>query len=110
MTKTSDDFDPQKAVEELSANFHQPDKFAEKFCQVARTQKSVDVVLKEIFKNLIKEDPDTINTLKAYQRQIDQEDWRFFLKKIGYAGSATFWLIMGSILTAIIGITVKKYF
>lgn len=105
MTNPNDDFNPEKEIATLSANFHQPDKFAENFCKVAKTQKSVDEVLKTIIKSLIKEDQETIEIIKEYQRTVDKEDWRYFLKKIGFTGWSLIMIGVGALITA----TIKKY-
>lgn len=96
-----DDFSPQDTLRRLSENLEQPDKFAQIFCDAAKTQKNIDETLKLVVKNLIKNDKETIDTIKDYQRQVDKEDWKNFIKKIGATGWAIIMLIVGAILQAL---------
>jgi len=104
-----DNYDARAEIQELHANFHQPDKFAKTFIEAARTQKSIDKELRKIIKNLIKTDQDTIDTIKSFQRQVDKEDWRFFIKKIGLIGLGFISLGTSTIAVLIIQILTKKF-
>ncbi|HSW93403.1 MAG TPA: hypothetical protein VLJ15_03505 [Gammaproteobacteria bacterium] len=77
-----DNYDPRAEIENLHANLHQPDKFAEIFCKVARTQKSVDQVFKEMFINLLKTDKDVFDEVKKIFKLIETENWWNNLIKI----------------------------
>jgi hypothetical protein len=97
-SSNNDDYDPQKTVADLVANFEQPDRFAQIFCKAAEKQKSIDEVLQKNIKHLLQHDKETIDCIKNLQRQVDKEDWRYFLKKMGIGG----WTIIVVILTALI--------
>ena len=109
VTNLSDDFNPKQAYESLSANIEQPDKFAQLFCKAAASQKSIDNVLKKTFRNLLSKDHQTIERVKQLQREINKEDWRSFLNKIGWTGWALIWAIFGGTLLAVAQAISKKY-
>ena len=97
-----DDYDPRKEIAKISANLEQPDKFAQIFCHAAENQKSIDHALKKVIKTLIKEDKETIEIIKQYQREVDKEEWRNLLRKIGLVGWSIVMIIVGGIVTAVI--------
>lgn len=101
-TNNGDDYNPQDAIAELSASLQQPDRFAQIFCEAAKKQKSIDEVLRDIIKNLLKNDSDTQQCLKNLIRDIDKEDWTNFLKKIGLLGWGGITFITGSIFIILI--------
>lgn len=102
----NDDFDIKNMVLNLSANLEQPDKFAEIFCKAAEKQKSIDAVLKNIVREVLKYDNDTLEHIKIVQRQVNNEDWRSFIKRIGIAGWSISMLVIGAIITGLS----RKYF
>lgn len=91
-------WDSKSAYTTLAANLEQPDKFAQIFCEAASKQKSIDNVLKDNTKSLIKSDKETRDMLKELLREVNKEDWRFFLNKIGAIGWAVILLVVGAIL------------
>ena len=101
MAVKDDDFTPSKTVEEVAANLEQPDKFAKIFCNAANSQKEIDLVLKKNIKEVIKTDKEIYDFLKEIMRQVDKEDWRSFLTKIGALGWAVILLAIGGILQAL---------
>lgn len=102
MAKNSnDDFDPREAIAKLSANLEQPDKFAKLFCEAAEQQKSIDAVLKKNIKQLIQSDNDIADSIKSFQREVDKEDWRRFIKKFGGFIYSIGLLIIGAVLQAL---------
>jgi DNA-binding ferritin-like protein len=101
MTETNDDYNPQKSIEKLTANLEQPDKFAEIFCQAADKQKSIDKVLRDTVRTLIKCDEETRTMMKELLREVEKEDWKHFLKKVGTSGWAVFLLCLGALLQGI---------
>lgn len=103
MAVQDDDFDPKQAIAALLANLEQPDKFAHLFCEAAKKQKAIDDVLKENIRALIKHDIEVINSIKYLQRQVDKEDWKFFLKKMGTSSWAILLLMLGAMLQALSG-------
>jgi catalase (peroxidase I) len=103
---SSDDFNIQDTLLNLSANFEQPDKFAEIFCNAAKKQKSIDSTLKDIVRELLKHDKDTVDHLKSVQRQVNKEDLKNLARQIG----ATGWSVIMLVLGGIISLLLKKYF
>ena len=76
-------------------------KFAEIFCQAAGKQKSIDKVLKDNIRELIKSDKETREMPKELLREVDQEDWRRFVKKVGTPAWAIGLIIIGATLQAL---------
>lgn len=101
MLNPQDDFSPNQLIKSLSEKIEQPDKFAHVFCEAAKSQKTIDEVLKEIIRKLLKHDYETIEHLKALQRQVDREDWRYVVKKVGLTGWSIIMVILGAIITAL---------
>ncbi len=97
-----DDFDPKQAISELSASIQQPDRFAQIFCEAAKKQKAIDEVLKETFRNLIKNDPDTQNIIKGFIREVEKEDFKSWIKRVGRGLSYLFALIAGAVMQALL--------
>lgn len=97
-----DDFDPSKILKRLAAHIEQPEKFAQIFCDAAKSQKAIDNHLKEVIKEVLIKDPEMISYLKQIARDVDKEDWRFCLKKIGLAGWAGIVFAAGAVFTALI--------
>lgn len=108
MTTPTDDFNPKQAYESLSANIEQPDRFAQLFCKAAESQKSIDMTLEKVIKNLLEKDLQTIKRIKQLQREINKEEWSSFIKKIGWGGWAFIWTIIGGTLLATSQALVKK--
>ena len=98
MNNQNDEYNPKKQLEKVTATLEQPDKFAIVFCKALESQKSIDTALKKVVKTLIKEDIETITSLKKYQREVDREDWKNFLKKMGVLGWSIIMLALGAIL------------
>lgn len=101
-----DDWDPKKAFDKVSASLEQPDKFAEIFCKAASSQKSIDKVLTDNFKSLLQNDNDVRCQIKGLLREVDKEDWRSFIRKIGTPAWAVILVVVGAILQALS----RKYF
>lgn len=100
-----EDFDPRGAIDSLRANLEQPDKFSDIFCNAAKTQKSIDNVLKDTIRELLKHDKETLEHVKNVQRQVNKEDIRNIIKQIGWGG----WTLITVIITAIITSLIRKY-
>lgn len=100
-----DNYDARAEIKKLQDNFYQPDKFAKTFCEAAKTQKSIDLALRKIIKKLIKDDPQTVEALKKHLRDINKEDWKTFIKKIGISG----WSIIMASIGAIMATILRKF-
>jgi rubrerythrin len=105
MSNQTDDFNPKASFEKLQASIEQPDKFAKIFCDAAKTQKTIDDALKEVLRSLIKHDNDTRNSLKDILREVEKEELKSYLKKIGFGG----WTILVVIITAILQSVSRKF-
>ena len=101
MTELNDDYNPRKSIEKLTANLEQPDKFAEIFCQAAGKQKAIDEVLQKVIKSLIEKDHSTREMLKVLLREVDREDLRNYVRKIGTPVWTIILLALGAILQAL---------
>ncbi len=102
MNISNDDYDPTQLIQELSANLNQPDKFAEIFCSAAKTQKKIDNTINDCIRMLLKTDTDARNSIKNIVKEVNREDLKLIVNKIGLAA----W----SILLLIIGAMTHKYF
>lgn len=98
MTQPDDNFDAKAAVKEVSDKIEQPQKFAEVFCAAADTQKSIDECVKKMLRSLIENDPALRESFRKLIRDVDKEDWRYLVKKIGAAGWSIIMLILGAAL------------
>ncbi|QQR61107.1 hypothetical protein IPH19_01410 [Candidatus Uhrbacteria bacterium] len=78
-----------------------PDKFAELFCQAAKTQTSVKEVLWEQIRSILTTDVEARNALKVIVREVEKEDVRIFGKKIGFGVWTLFTIGMGAFLGAL---------
>ncbi|HDV5783368.1 TPA: hypothetical protein RJD83_000280 [Legionella pneumophila] len=101
-----EDFDPRGAIDSLRANLEQPDKFAELFCNAAAKQKSIDNVLKDIVRELLKHDKETVERIKTIQKEVNKDDWKTIIKKIGVSGWSILLLIIGALISGLS----RKYF
>ncbi len=77
-------------------------EFAKIFCDAAKNQKSINITLKEVLKDLLVNDNETIEIIKNLQREIAKEDWRNFAKKVGIAGWTILLLLLGAAFQAIL--------
>jgi hypothetical protein len=102
MNNQGDDYSPKQIIQDLAASIQQPDKFAQIFCNAAETQTPIAKILKGKIKELIESDKETIDLIKKYQREIDKEDWRFFMKKIGVAGWSIIMMFIGALFTLLV--------
>jgi hypothetical protein len=102
MADLNDDYNPQKAIEKLAANLEQPNKFATIFCEAAKTQKTMDDVLKSIMKNLIQHDKDARSFIKDILKEFEKENLWASLKNFGFAIWSLLTLTIGGITGALI--------
>jgi translation elongation factor EF-4 len=100
-----DDFDPKEAIQELSDNLNQPHKFAETFCEAAKTQKIIDDILKGIIKEVIQKDSDARDCIKYLVRDTNKENWRVFIAKIGVG----LWTLIVMVITALVTALIQAY-
>ncbi|HEV2917584.1 MAG TPA: hypothetical protein VGW78_07625 [Candidatus Babeliales bacterium] len=102
MTDPNDDFNPHKKLQHVVEHIDQPEKFAKLFCNAAESQRSIDKVLAKKIRNMIKTDSNTIESIKKLQREVDKEDWKNFIKKIGLTGWSLFMASFGAIAALIL--------
>lgn len=102
----NDDFDPKDAFTKLAANFDQPDKFANIFCQAIKTQKPIDEAIKNVIKSLIQHDKESRDFIKGIIKELEKENIWIFLKKFGFLS----WTLLVAVLSAIAGAIIKTHF
>lgn len=61
----------------------------------------MDKVLKKLIKCLIEEDKDTRDIFKKILKEVVNDDWKYFLNKIGYVGGSIILIVIGSGITLI---------
>ncbi len=96
----NDEFDPRAAIEEINVTLKQPNEFAKVFCHAASIDKSIDLILKHIIRDLINKDIDTREYLKIL-KEVQTEDWKSFLKTFGFGLWNLFYLLFGALVTYI---------
>lgn len=81
-----------------------PEKFAEMFCEVAKTQSAVREKLIEILSSAIQYDVESRKAVKQVLKELHDEDWKHFIRsawgKIGLA--------LWTAISVAIGIWVKS--
>ena len=93
----NDEFDPRTAITEINAILKQPNEFAKIFCHAAGIDKTIDIVLKDTVRELIKTDQNTRELLKLILKEAQNDDWKAFIKTIGLAGWTLFIAITSGI-------------
>lgn len=101
MITQADDFNPQKEIAKIRSNFEQPDKFAQIFSKAAKKTKAIDEVIKYNIRDVMIRDYEMMNFLKKILREVEKEDWKNAIKKIGSIGSAVLLMAIGAILQAL---------
>ncbi len=88
----SNDFDPdhmfksiQENVDKLSSDLRQPDKFAQIFCEAAKSQKSIDAALKAVLIDLLQKDSEAQEVVTSLIEKADRNFVRLLNGKIGWA-------------------------
>ncbi|MEI8295358.1 MAG: hypothetical protein WCG04_02400 [Alphaproteobacteria bacterium] len=88
-------------VAEISANIEQPDKFAEIFCKAAKTQKSIDLTLRDILVELIAKDAATKESISLLVQQIDRNNWKILTNKV--------FIWITTMVSTIVGALIYRY-
>jgi ferritin len=91
---SSDDFDPKKEIQDITAILYQPDKFSELFCKAAGSQKNIDEILRTIIRDLIQKDHTTIEFIKDLIKECERKDLMIMIKK-GFS-------LIGTVIIAIV--------
>ncbi len=97
MTPPGDDYEPRQAIQTLSDNLTQPDKFAEIFCNAAKSQKKIDGLLKDSIRDLLKNDTLTRDEIKSLINETNKANWKTILKGLWFA----IWSIILIIITTL---------
>ncbi len=100
--KTQDNYATEEQFKIVNDKLDQPHKFAEIFCEAAKSQKMVDETLKIIIRNLIKSDNESIELIKSMIREVEKEDWRLIIKKFTSFGIKALIFTLGAAATIII--------
>lgn len=98
-----DDFNPQEAIKDVADNLEQPDKFAKIFSNACKKSKEMDKSLRNVIREMLENDNDMRGILKGMIRKVEKEDWRYFVKKVGFVGWTLIIFILSSITNGIIG-------
>jgi hypothetical protein len=101
----NDEFDPRTAITEIHAILKQPNEFAKIFCHAAKIDKTIDIVLKDTVRELIKTDQNTRELLKLILKEVQNDDWKIFARKIGFG----LWTLI-SVIFGGIGVTFLRLF
>jgi hypothetical protein len=84
-----------------------PEKFAAHFRTVARTQTDIKRVIVEIIRECLESDIDAKKQLKNLIREVEQENWKSFLKstwgKVGVGIWTVITLALGAFFTHFFG-------
>lgn len=85
-------------VAKLTSDIRQPDKFAQIFCEAAKTQKSIDCTLREVVVSLLQKDSGVQQTVTSLVEQVDRSYQRILLGRASFA----VWTITILVIEAII--------
>lgn len=96
------DFDPQQQLKKVHDVIEHPDKFSEVFCTALASQVKMREDLFKVMLQLLRSDIDSRKELKTIIREVEKEDVRFVLKKIGFGGWTFFIFVAGVVITKII--------
>lgn len=72
-------------VANLKSDLRQPDKFAQIFCEAAKSQKNIDSTLKNVLIDILQKDEDAKKSIKSIVESVDRSYWRMFVGKLGFA-------------------------
>ena len=94
--------DSKLKLEKAHKAIDRPDQFAGLFVNAARTQKNVSDAIKDVVRELLTSDVKSGDALKQIVRDVENENWRGFLKTTwGRIGVAA-WTLLVIIATAFI--------
>jgi len=82
----------------LESDIRQPDRFAQIFCEAAKTQKSIDCTLRDILINLLQKDSSAQEAITSIVEGVDRSYGRLLMGKAGWA----IWAIIGMVIEAVI--------
>lgn len=79
--RTSPDFDLNGVVKDAKSLMENPQVFSEKFCGAMSTQVNIRTNIQDLVLLSLKSDARFKDELKVLIREVDKEDWRYFLKR-----------------------------
>ena len=68
----------------LSSDLRQPDKFAQIFCEAAKTQKSIDCALKDVIVELLAKNSEAQQAITAIVESVDRNYTRVLSGKVAW--------------------------
>ena len=90
-------------LDNLSSDLKQPDKFAQIFCEAAKTQKSIDYVLKEAIVDLLAKNSEAQEAVTSIVEKVDRNYQRVLSGKVGIAIWSIILLILPPVLSYLLG-------
>lgn len=85
-------------VNKLSNDIRQPDKFAQIFCEAAKTQKNIDYILKEVIVDLLSKNSEAQQAITSIVAKVDRDYTRAFSGKVAWG----IWTITIIVIEAIL--------
>ena len=85
-------------VAKLSSDIRQPDKFAQIFCEAAKTQKSIDYAMRDVIVDLLGKDASVQKMVTSIVENLDRNYGRILLGKVGWG----IWTIMIMVIEGVI--------
>jgi hypothetical protein len=71
-------------VAQLSSDLRQPDKFAQIFCEAAKTQKVIDSAIRDVIVNVLQKDTDTQQAIFSIVDKADRTYARLLMGRMGF--------------------------
>jgi hypothetical protein len=85
-------------VAKLTNTITQPDKFAQIFCEAAKTQKNIDHVLKDIIVELLGRNSEAQQAIASVVEKVDRDYTRVLSGKLGFGIWAIILIIVETVL------------
>lgn len=90
--------DMSEDVAKLTSDLRQPDKFAQIFCEAAKTQKSIDYALKDAIVDLLAKNSEAQEAVTSIVQKVDRNYAHILFGKVGFG----VWTIIVVIVEGII--------
>ena len=94
--------DAQLKLDKAHNVIDRPEKFAAHFRNVAKSQTDIKKVIMEIVRECIESDVETRKHFKNLIREVENENWRGFLKTLGGKAFFGIWTLIVIVVTAIV--------
>lgn len=87
----------------LSSDLRQPDKFAQIFCEAAKTQKNIDHVLKDIIVDLLAKNSEAQEAVTSVIEKVDRSYHRAISGKVAWGVWTVILIVLPSIINYFLG-------